>query len=67
MEHFMTETLDFTNIDAVTSMRGLLSLARLIGQVRGPKRVAVAAAEDDHVLGAVHNARLEGMIYPIVR
>ena len=62
----MTENLDFTTIDAITTMRGVLSLARLIGQVRAPKRVAVAAAEDDHVLGAIHNARHEGMIQPIL-
>ena len=62
----MTENLDFTTIDAITTMRGVLSLARLIGQVRAPKRVAVAAAEDDHVLGAIHSARLEGMIQPIL-
>lgn len=61
-----TENLDFTRIEALRDMRSLVGLARLIGQVRGPKRVAVAAAEDDHVLEAVHNARLEGMIQPIL-
>lgn len=60
------ETLDFTSIEPVRDMRSLVGLARLIGQVRGPKRVAVAAAEDQHVLEAVHNARLEGMIQPIL-
>ena len=61
-----TENLDFTRIDPLRDMRSLVGLARLIGQVRGPKRVAVAAAEDDHVLEAVQNARLEGMISPIL-
>ncbi len=61
-----TEKLDFTRIEPLRDMRSLVGLARLIGQVRGPKRVAVAAAEDDHVMEAVHNARLEGMIQPIL-
>jgi phosphate butyryltransferase len=60
------ENLDFSRIEALRDMRSLIGLARLIGQVRGPKRVAVAAAEDEHVLEAVHNARLEGMIQPIL-
>ncbi len=60
------ENLDFSNIEPLRDMRSLVGLARLIGQVRGPKRVAVAAAEDDHVMEAVHNARLEGMIQPIL-
>ncbi len=60
------ETVDFGRIDPLRDMRSLISLAKLIGQVRGVKRVAVAAAEDDHVLEAVHNARLEGMIHPIL-
>ena len=61
-----TEKLDFTRIEPLRDMRSLVGLARLIGQVRGPKRVAIAAAEDDHVMEAVHNARLEGMIQPIL-
>ncbi len=60
------ENLDFSKIEPLRDMRSLIGLARLIGQVRGPKRVAVAAAEDDHVMEAVHNARLEGMIQPIL-
>jgi phosphate butyryltransferase len=62
----MSENLDFSRIETLRDMHGLVSLAKLIGQVRGPKRVAVAAAEDDHVLEAVHEARLEGMIHPIL-
>jgi phosphate butyryltransferase len=60
------ENLDFSRIEPLRDMRSLIGLAKLIGQVRGPKRVAVAAAEDDHVLEAVQNARLEGMIQPIL-
>jgi phosphate butyryltransferase len=60
------ETVDFSSIEPLRDMRSLVGLAKLIGQVRGTKRVAVAAAEDDHVLEAVHNARLEGMIHPIL-
>jgi phosphate butyryltransferase len=60
------ESLDFTRIEPVRDMRSLVSLAKLIGQVKGVKRVAVAAAEDDHVLEAIHNARLEGMIHPLL-
>jgi phosphate butyryltransferase len=56
--------LDFSTIEPVASMRALVALAKLITQVRGPKRVAVAAAEDDHVLDALHEARLEGLIQP---
>ena len=62
----MVETLDFTRIEPLTDVRGIVGLARLIGQVKGPKRVAVASAEDDHVLGAVHEARLEGLIDPLL-
>jgi phosphate butyryltransferase len=60
------DTLDFTRIEPLKDMRSLVSLAKLIGGVRGAKRVAVAAAEDDHVLEAVHGARLEGMIEPLL-
>jgi phosphate butyryltransferase len=60
------ENLDFSKIEPLRDMRSLIGLARVIGQVRGPKRVAVAAAEDEHVLEAVQNARLEGMIQPIL-
>ena len=60
------ETLDFTRITPLRDMRAVVSLAKLIGGVRGAKRVAVAAAEDDHVLEAVHSARLEGMIEPLL-
>ncbi|HEX2863896.1 MAG TPA: bifunctional enoyl-CoA hydratase/phosphate acetyltransferase [Deinococcales bacterium] len=57
---------DFVHIEPLRDMRSLTNLARLIGQVKGPKRVAVAAAEDDHVLDAVHEARLEGLVEPIL-
>jgi phosphate butyryltransferase len=60
------ENLDFSKIEPLRDMRSLIGLARVIGQVRGPKRVAIAAAEDDHVMEAVHSARLEGMIQPIL-
>ncbi len=60
------ETVDFSSIEPLRDMRSIIGLAKLIGQVRATKRVAVAAAEDDHVLEAVHNARLEGMIHPIL-
>jgi phosphate butyryltransferase len=62
----MVETLDFTRIEPLRDVRGIVSLARLIGQVKGPKRVAVAAAEDDHVLGAIHEGRVEGIIDPLL-
>jgi phosphate butyryltransferase len=60
------QTLDFSSIAPLRDMNSLIGLAKLIGQVRGIKRVAVAAAEDDHVLEAIHNARLEGMIHPML-
>ena len=59
-------TIDFRTIEPVRSIPALIDLARLIASVRGPKRVAVAAAGDAHVLAAVHEARLEGLIRPIL-
>lgn len=59
-------TIDFRIIEPVTSVPALLDLARLMTSVRGPRRVAVAAAGDAHVLAAVHEARLEGLIRPIL-
>ncbi len=59
-------TIEFRSIEQVRSMPAMLDLARLIAAVRGPKRVAVAAAADAHVLAAVHEARLEGLIRPIL-
>ena len=44
----------------------MLDLAQLIAQVNGPKKVAVAAAADSHVLEAVNEARADGMIVPIL-
>lgn len=60
------EQVDFGHIEPLRDMRSLVGLARLMGRVRGPKRVAVAAADDEHVLGAVHEARLEGLIRPLL-
>lgn len=60
------ERIDFGRIEPLRDMRSLVGLARLMGQARGPKRVAVAAAEDDHVLGAVNEARLEGIARPLL-
>ena len=59
-------TLDFRSIEQVRSMPALIDLARLACSAHGPKRVAVAAAADAHVLAAVHEARLEGLIRPIL-
>ncbi len=58
------EALDFKEIQPLRDMTGLLELARLIAQVKGPKRVAVAAAEEAHVIEAVNEARIEGLIHP---
>lgn len=62
----MTTTIEFRTIEQVRSVPAMIELARLIAAVRGPKRVAVAAAADAHVLAAVHEARLEGLIRPIL-
>ncbi|AFZ65928.1 bifunctional enoyl-CoA hydratase/phosphate acetyltransferase [Deinococcus peraridilitoris] len=59
-------TIDFRIIEPVRSVPALLDLARLVASVRGPRRVAVAAAGDAHVLAAVHEARLENLIRPIL-
>jgi len=59
-------TIDFRTIEPVRSITALVDLARLIASVRGPKRVAVAAAGDPHVLAAVHEARVEGLVRPIL-
>ncbi len=61
-----SESLEFSSIEAIRSMQALIGLAKLIGQVKGPKRVAVANADDDHVLEAVHEARLEGFAHPLL-
>ncbi len=58
--------LEFREIQPIRSMNGLLELARLIAQVKGPKRVAVAAANEAHVIEAVNDARIEGLIQPIL-
>ncbi len=58
--------LEFREIQPIRSMNGLLELARLIAQVKGPKKVAVAAANEAHVIEAVNDARIEGLIQPIL-
>ncbi|MBB6097321.1 phosphate butyryltransferase [Deinobacterium chartae] len=60
------ESIDFRTIETPRDMRSVVALAKLIAQIKGPKRVAVAAAADPHVLEAVHEARLEGMIHPVL-
>ncbi|WP_456446096.1 bifunctional enoyl-CoA hydratase/phosphate acetyltransferase [Deinococcota bacterium DY0809b] len=60
------EALDFKEIQPLRDMTGLLELARLIAQVGGPKKVAVAAAEEAHVIEAVNEARIEGLVHPIL-
>jgi len=60
------EALDFREIQPLRDMTGLLELARLIAQVSGPKKVAVAAAEEAHVIEAVNEARIEGLVHPIL-
>ncbi|HGY08849.1 MAG TPA: bifunctional enoyl-CoA hydratase/phosphate acetyltransferase [Oceanithermus profundus] len=60
------EALDFKDIQPVRDMTSLLELARLIAQVGGPKKVAVAAAEEAHVIEAVNEARIEGLVHPIL-
>ncbi len=60
------EALDFKEIQPLRDMTGLLELARLIAQVKGPKKVAVAAAEEAHVIEAVNEARIEGLVHPIL-
>jgi len=58
--------VDFKTIEPLRDMRAVLDLAQLIAQVNGPKKVAVAAAADSHVLEAVNEARADGMIVPIL-
>jgi len=60
------EMLDFRDIQPIRDMNSLLELARLIAQVKGPKRVAVAAAEEAHVIQAVNEARMEGLVHPVL-
>lgn len=60
------ESIHFRDIEAVRDMQALVNLARLIAQVKGPKRVAVAAAADPHVLMAVNEARIDGLIHPVL-
>ncbi len=60
------EALDFREIQPLRDMTALLDLARLIAQVSGPKKVAVAAAEEAHVIEAVNEARIEGLVHPIL-
>lgn len=58
--------LEFKEIEPIRSMNALLDLARLIAQIKGPKKVAVAAASEAHVIEAVNEARIEGLIQPIL-
>ena len=58
--------LEFREIEPIKSMNQLLDLARLVAQVKGPKKVAVAAATEAHVIEAVNEARIEGLIEPIL-
>ena len=58
--------LEFREIEPIRSMNQLLDLARLVAQVKGPKKVAVAAATEAHVIEAVNEARIEGLIEPIL-
>ncbi len=58
--------IEFGEIEPIRSMNQLLDLARLIAQVKGPKKVAVAAANEAHVIEAVNEARIEGLIHPIL-
>ncbi len=60
------ETLDFREIQPLRDMTSLLELARLIAQVKGPKKVAVAAAEEAHVIEAANEARIEGLVHPVL-
>jgi len=60
------EMLDFREIKPIRDMNSLLELARLIAQVKGPKKVAVAAAEEAHVIEAVNEARIEGLVHPVL-
>ncbi|AEB12222.1 bifunctional enoyl-CoA hydratase/phosphate acetyltransferase [Marinithermus hydrothermalis] len=60
------EKLEFKEIQPLTSISAVLDLARLIARVKGPKRVAVAAAEEAHVIEAVNEARIEGLVHPIL-
>ncbi len=58
--------LEFREIEPIRSMNQLLDLARLVAQVKGPKKVAVAAATEAHVIEAVNEARIEGLVEPIL-
>ncbi len=60
------ETLDFRDIQPLRDMNNLLEMARLVAQIKGPKKVAVAAAEEAHVIQAVNEARMEGLIHPVL-
>ncbi len=58
--------LEFREIEPIRSVHPLLDLARLVAQVKGPKKVAVAAATEAHAIEAVNEARIEGLIEPIL-
>jgi phosphate butyryltransferase len=56
------DMIDFRTIEPLRDIKSVVSLSLLIAQIKGPKRVAVAAAADPHVLEAVNEARIDGMI-----
>jgi len=58
--------LEFREIEPIRNMNQLLDLARLVARVKGPKKVAVAAASEAHVIEAVNEARIEGLIEPVL-
>ncbi len=60
------EKVEFGEIEQIRNMDGLLEMARLIAQIKGPKRVAVAAADEGHVIEAANEGRMEGLVQPIL-
>ncbi len=56
------DMIDFRTIEPLRDMKAVVSLSLLMAQIKGPKRVAVAAAADPHVLDAINEARIDGMI-----
>ncbi len=56
------DMIDFRTIEPLRDMKAVVSLSLLMAQIKGPKRVAVAAAADPHVLEAINEARIDGMI-----
>lgn len=56
------DMIDFRTIEPLRDIKAVVSLSLLIAQIKGPKKVAVAAAADPHVLEAINEARIDGMI-----